>query len=129
MSQKKNRKKLSKRYFLIILGEILIGVGVLIFAYQTIFAPIRNMEVKNPMTHFLLIPENQEVEETAAPDVVVFEQADHVFQPFCTENTNPANMIAETAIEVDGNMMADETSLALIHLSPVRRSYDGSSRS
>ena len=58
MSQKKNRKKLSKRYFLIILGEVLIGVGVLIFAYQTILVPIRNMEVKNPMTDLLLTPEN-----------------------------------------------------------------------
>ena len=38
MSQKKNRKKLSKRYFLIILGEILIGVGVLIFALLMVFA-------------------------------------------------------------------------------------------
>ena len=82
MSQKKNRKKLSKRYFLIILGEVLIGVGVLIFAYQTILVPIRNMEVKNPMTDFLLTPENEEVEETAAPDVVTFEQSDPSFTPY-----------------------------------------------
>ncbi|MDY2596371.1 MAG: PQQ-binding-like beta-propeller repeat protein [Oliverpabstia sp.] len=112
MSQKKNRKKLSKRYFLIILGEVLIGVGVLIFAYQTILVPIRNMEVKNPMTDFLLTPENEEVEETAAPDVVTFEQADPSFTPYYTENTDPANMIAETAIEVDGTMLADLRSYA-----------------
>lgn len=112
MSQKKNRKKLSKRYFLIILGEVLIGVGVLIFAYQTILVPIRNMEVKNPMTDFLLTPENEEVEETAAPDVVTFEQADPSFTPYYTENTDPANMIAETAIEVDGTMLADLKSYA-----------------
>ena len=108
----KKNKRVPRRYLVILLSEILLGAGLLTFAYRIIIAPNEKIEVKNPLTGFLLTQEEQVTEEVVNTDVVVFEQADPVFKPFCTENTNPANMIAETAIEVDGTMLEDLTSYA-----------------
>lgn len=116
MTTQKKRKKTRGFYVGVIVGEIVLGAGLLIYLGTNLFRPtqtssaeavntVQDEEDKGVFSKLIshVIPEEEEEE----PDTAVFIEADPAFEPYCTETTAPSNLIASTAIEVNGTVLGD----------------------
>ncbi|MGN1140520.1 MAG: PQQ-binding-like beta-propeller repeat protein [Oliverpabstia sp.] len=101
----------------VIAGAVILGAGLLIFLGMRLLHPaqsssetvnaVQNGEDKGVFSKLIsqVMPEKEKEEEE--PDTAVFIEADPLFEPYCTEATAPSNLIASTAVEVNGTVLGD----------------------
>lgn len=120
MKKKKYKDTREKRkqvlYKKVIIIESILGVCLLLFVGMYVFRssqPIvqepqdqqQSEEKKGVIDKLIsgILPDKEEEE----PDVAVFVEADPAFAPYCTDTTDPSNLIVSTDVEVNGTVLGN----------------------